>query len=80
MNTQKLQSIAILLLAIGQILINIRMSSYVRDMNSLWESQAQVNQLFQEFCSDVLDFQSICLSFQDKVLDYAEIVECSHQN
>ena len=76
---QHLQSIAILLLSIAQISSQIKMNSYVRDMNSLWESQIELNQRLSDFDSSVLQFQSICLSFQEEVLDYLGIVECSQK-
>ena len=43
MDKSKLQSILITLLIIGQNLLNIRMSSYREDMNSLWESHIKIN-------------------------------------
>jgi len=46
MDKSRLQSITITLLLIGQIITNIRMSSYSQDMNSLWESQVKINQGF----------------------------------
>ena len=79
---QRLQSIAILLLIIAQIISQIKMNSYVRDMNSLWESQIEIN---RGFCNHIdsflttqstfLDFQSECLAFQEKVLDSLKNVE-----
>lgn len=47
MEKSKLQSIVIALLVINQVWMNIKMNSYVRDMNSLLE----INQL-QDKCLD----------------------------
>ncbi len=62
---KKLTSLAIIFLALGQILINIKISSYRKDMNSLWETQMKINHRFwnhidyfsmlQEYCFDFLD-------------------------
>lgn len=74
MDKSKWQSIAITLLAIGQILINIRMSSYREDMNSLWESQMKINQGFCNHIDSFLVFQEFFLDFQSEYLLFLEEV------
>lgn len=61
----RLTSLAIIFLAIGQILISIKISSYRKDMNSLLKAQMKINHhfwsridylsVFQEYCFDFLN-------------------------
>ena len=53
---QDLHSIAILLLVILQIITQIKMNSYVRDMNSLWESQMELNRVMVDHFRSISDF------------------------
>ena len=69
MDKSRLQSITILLLTIGQILINIRMSSYVRDMNSLKDRLTEFHQLEFEY------FQLFGDELQEVRLNYQQFLE-----
>lgn len=69
--TQKLQSIAILLLVILQALTQIKMNSYVRDMNSLWESQMELNRALNNRIDLI---QDVFLTNQSAFLDFLETV------
>ena len=71
--SNKLTSISIILLAIGQILINIRMSSYREDMNSLWKLQIEIN---RDFCNHIDSF----LVLQESFLDFLNSSEHNLQS
>ena len=63
MNT--LTNLAIIFLAIGQILINIKISSYRKDMNSLWETQVKINHYFWNHIDYLSVLQEYRFDFPD---------------
>ena len=73
---RKLQNITIILLLISLVLMQIKMNSYVRDMNSLWESQMELNRALNNRIDLI---QDVFLTNQSAFLDFLEsVVENSH--
>lgn len=64
---QNLHGIAILLLVILQMLTQIKMNSYVRDMNSLWGSQMELNRAMSNHLQLISDFHQ----------QFAEAIQCN---
>ena len=57
MDKSKWQSIIIILLLIGQILVNLRISLYREAMNLFLESQVELNQNFFDVIESIRNFQ-----------------------
>lgn len=69
MNKEKLQSIAIILLGIALIITNIKMSSYVQDMDSLKNNIMEFHQLELEY------FRLFCDELQQARSNYQQFLE-----
>ena len=67
--TRKLQNITVILLLISLVLMQIKMNSYVRDMNSLWESQMELNRVLNNRIDLI---QDAFLTNQSDFLDFLE--------
>lgn len=73
---RKLQNITIILLLISLVLMQIKMNSYVRDMNSLWESQMELNRALNNRIDLI---QDVFLTNQSAFLDFlGTVVGNSH--